>query len=53
MNNKNKNIRDMYRGINEFKMGYEIGIELGSPRWEAGDYPPELQHVLADVISKI
>jgi hypothetical protein len=23
MNSKNKNIRDLYRGINEFKMGYQ------------------------------
>jgi hypothetical protein len=26
MNSKNKNIRDLYRGINEFKRGY---IDLG------------------------
>jgi hypothetical protein len=23
MNSKNKNIRDLYRGINDFKMGYQ------------------------------
>jgi hypothetical protein len=23
MNSKNKNIRDLYRGINEFKRGYQ------------------------------
>jgi hypothetical protein len=23
MNSRNKNIRDLYRGINEFKMGYQ------------------------------
>jgi hypothetical protein len=27
-NNKNKNIRDLYRGINEFKKGYEPGISI-------------------------
>jgi prefoldin subunit 5 len=25
-NNKNKNIRDLYRGINEFKKGYQHRI---------------------------
>jgi hypothetical protein len=25
MNSKNKNIRDLYRGINEFKRGYQPG----------------------------
>jgi hypothetical protein len=27
-NNKNKNIRDLYRGINEFKKGYQPGINI-------------------------
>jgi hypothetical protein len=27
-NNKNKNIRDFYRGINEFKKGYQPGINI-------------------------
>jgi hypothetical protein len=28
-NNKNKNIRDLYRGINEFKKGYQPRINKG------------------------
>jgi hypothetical protein len=27
-NNKNKNIRDLYRGINEFKKGHEPRINI-------------------------
>jgi hypothetical protein len=27
-NNKNKNIRDLYRGINEFKKGYQPKINI-------------------------
>jgi hypothetical protein len=27
-NNKNKNIRDLYRGINEFKKGYQPRIDI-------------------------
>jgi hypothetical protein len=27
-NNKNKNIRDLYRGINEFKKGYQHRINI-------------------------
>jgi lantibiotic modifying enzyme len=27
-NNKNKNIRDLYRGINEFKKGYQARINI-------------------------
>jgi hypothetical protein len=27
-NNKNKNIRDLYRGINEFKKEYQPGINI-------------------------
>jgi hypothetical protein len=27
-NNKNKNIRDLYRGINEFKKGYQPTINI-------------------------
>jgi hypothetical protein len=27
-NNKNKNIRDLYRGINEFKKGYQLRINI-------------------------
>jgi hypothetical protein len=27
-NNKNKNIRDLYRGINEFKKGYQRRINV-------------------------
>jgi hypothetical protein len=27
-NNKNKNIRDLYRGINEFKKGYQPKIDI-------------------------
>jgi hypothetical protein len=27
-NNKNKNIRDLYRGINEFKKGYQLRISI-------------------------
>jgi hypothetical protein len=28
MKSKNKNIRDLYRGINEFKWGYQTGNNL-------------------------
>jgi hypothetical protein len=28
MNSKNENIRDLYRGINEFKRGYQSGSNL-------------------------
>jgi hypothetical protein len=28
MNSKNKNIRDLYRGINEFKRGYQARSNL-------------------------
>jgi hypothetical protein len=28
-NSKNKNIRDLYKGINEFKRGYKKGSNLG------------------------
>jgi hypothetical protein len=28
MNNKNKNIRDLYRGINGFKRGYQLRNNL-------------------------
>jgi hypothetical protein len=28
MNSKNKNIRDLYRGINDFKKGYQPGNKL-------------------------
>jgi hypothetical protein len=31
-NSKNKNIRDLYRGIHEFKRGYQL--RLLSERWE-------------------
>jgi hypothetical protein len=27
-NNKTKNIRDMYRGINEFNKSYQLGINI-------------------------
>jgi hypothetical protein len=27
-NNKNKNIRDLYRGVNEFRKGYQTGINI-------------------------
>jgi hypothetical protein len=28
MNSKNKNIRDLYRGVNEFKRGYQLRNNL-------------------------
>jgi hypothetical protein len=28
MNSKNKNVRDLYRGMNEFKRGYQPGSNL-------------------------
>jgi hypothetical protein len=28
MNSKNKSVRDLYRGINEFKRGYQPGSNL-------------------------
>jgi hypothetical protein len=34
-NSKNKNIRDLYRGINEFKKGYQPTSNLGND--ENGD----------------
>jgi hypothetical protein len=35
-NSKNKNIRDLYRGINEFKKGYQPRINLVKDK--RGDY---------------
>jgi hypothetical protein len=32
-NNKNKNIRDLYRGINEFKWGYQPRNNLMKDEW--------------------
>jgi hypothetical protein len=31
-NNKNKNIRDLYRGVNEFKKGYQTIINVTKMR---------------------
>jgi hypothetical protein len=39
MNSKNKNIRDLYRGINEFKRGYQPRSNLVKD--ENGDLPAD------------
>jgi hypothetical protein len=44
MNSKNKNIRDMYRGINEFKRGYQPRNNLVKD--ENGDMLAESQNIL-------
>jgi hypothetical protein len=43
-NNKNKNIRDLYRGINEFKKGYQPRINIIND--ENGSLLADPQHVL-------
>jgi hypothetical protein len=43
-NNKNKNIRDLYRGINEFKKGYQPRINIIKD--ENGNLLADLQNVL-------
>jgi hypothetical protein len=43
-NNKNKNIRDLYRGINEFKKGYQPRINIMKD--ENGDLLADPQNVL-------
>jgi hypothetical protein len=42
--NKNKNIRDLYRGINEFKKGYQSRINIFKD--ENGNLLADLQSVL-------
>jgi hypothetical protein len=44
INNKNNNFRDMYRGINEFKQGYQPRIYIKKD--ENGNLPGVLQSVL-------
>jgi hypothetical protein len=43
-NNKNKNIRDLHRGINEFKKGYQPGIN--TIKDENGNLIADLQNLL-------
>jgi hypothetical protein len=43
-NNKNKNIRDLYRGINEFKKGYQPRINIIKD--EKGNLLADPQNVL-------
>jgi hypothetical protein len=43
-NNKNKNIRDLYRGINEFKKGYQPKINIIKD--EIGNLIADPQNVL-------
>jgi hypothetical protein len=43
-NNKNKNIRALYRGINEFKKGYQPRINI--IKYENGNLIADLQNVL-------
>jgi hypothetical protein len=42
INSKNKNIRDLYRGINEFKKGYQPRSNLVKD--ENGDLLADSQH---------
>jgi hypothetical protein len=44
MNNKNKNIRDMYRGINKFKKDYQLRSNLVKD--ENGDLLAEPHNIL-------
>jgi hypothetical protein len=44
MNNKNKNIRDLYRGTNNFKKGYQQRNKLVKD--EIGDLLAESQNIL-------
>jgi hypothetical protein len=44
MNSKNKNIRDLYRGIHEFKRGYQPRNYLVKD--ENGDLLADSQHIL-------
>jgi hypothetical protein len=44
MNSKNKNIRELYRGINEFKRGYQTRSNLVKD--ENGDLPAESNTIL-------
>jgi hypothetical protein len=44
MNSKNKNIRDLYRGIKEFKRGYQH--KSNSVKDEKGDLLAELHNIL-------
>jgi hypothetical protein len=43
-NNKNKNIRDLYRGINEFKKGYQPRINI--IKYENGNLLADPQNIL-------
>jgi hypothetical protein len=44
MNSKNEYIRDLYRGINEFKWGYQSRNNLGKD--ENGDLLPDSHNIL-------
>jgi hypothetical protein len=44
MNSKNKNIRDLYRGINEFKRGYQPRSNFVKD--ENGDLLADSQNIL-------
>jgi hypothetical protein len=44
MNSKNKNSRDLYRGINEFKRGYQPRSNLVKD--ENGDLLPDSNNIL-------
>jgi hypothetical protein len=44
MNSKNKNIRDLYRGINEFKRGYQTRTNL--VKGENGDLLADSHNIL-------
>jgi hypothetical protein len=44
MNSKNKNIRDLFRGINEFKRGYQPRNNLGKDK--NGDLLPDSHNIL-------
>jgi hypothetical protein len=49
-NNKNKNIRDLYRGINEFKKGYQPRINIIKMSmvicWQIPEYLEEVEKFL-------
>jgi hypothetical protein len=44
MNSKNKNIRDLYRGISEFKRGYQLSNNLVKD--ENGDLLADSHNIL-------
>ncbi|PNF34812.1 hypothetical protein B7P43_G03788 [Cryptotermes secundus] len=46
MNSKNKNIRDLYRGINDFKRGYQTSSNLLVVKDENGDMPADSHNIL-------